>query len=261
MSTPLIVLKFGGSVLLGKDRLPDAVGEIQRWRRDGWHVVAVVSAFAGRTDALIRFGTPALPGGHAFASLLATGEQESAAHLGVQLDGAGVQAAVLSPGAIGLRAQGEPCDADPVRVDGAALRAALNACGVVVVPGFTGVDELGRHVTFGRGGSDLSALFLAHALDAGRCRLIKDVDGLYESDPAAPGPEPRRYACASYADALRTDGSIVQHKSVRFARRVGLRFEIGRAGGEQPTHVGPHESVFGVVCTSPCGCGVASTSI
>ena len=88
------------------------------------------------------------------------------------------------------------------------LRRALAAEGVVVFPGYIATDGHGRTVVLGRGGSDLTALYLAHRLGlvrgsaAARCRLIKDVDGLYERDPAAPGPVPARYATATWDDAL-----------------------------------------------------------
>lgn len=236
----VIVLKFGGSVLQGEDRLRIAVHEIYRWRREGWRVVAVVSAFAGETDALLAEARAHTtnPDGYAIASLAALGEHRSAALLGLHLDRAGVPACVLTPGAIGLRAEGNALDADPRDVDERVVRRALDSFGVVVVPGFVALDRLGRHVTLGRGGSDLTALALAHALGADRCRLLKDVDGLYDSDPNAPGSRARRYECATYQDALATDGSIVQHKAVRYAQRVGLPFELGAFNGVRPTLIG-----------------------
>ncbi|MFI4881478.1 MAG: homoserine dehydrogenase, partial [Phycisphaerales bacterium JB064] len=225
MCAGLIVLKFGGSVLTDEHRLRIAVHEIYRWRREGWRVAAVVSAFAGRTDELLAScscdGLEADP--HAAAAILACGERESAAKLAGCLDRVGVQATVLDPAAIGLCAQGAALDAHPLGFDTHKVREALEAVGVVVVPGFIAVDEQGRTVTFGRGGSDLTALVLADGLEADRCRLVKDVDGLYERDPASSGPPPRRFERASYEDVLRLDGSIVQHKAVRFARDHGLR--------------------------------------
>ncbi len=121
--------------------------------------------------------------------------------------------------------------------------------GVVVVPGFVGEDADGRAVLFGRGGSDLSALFLARVLGA-RCRLVKDVDGLYERDPSAPGPAPRRYARASFDDLLATDGTIVQHKAARFAREHDVAFELGRWNGDHPTEIGRGRTRFGA--GDPC---------
>ncbi|MEQ8875989.1 MAG: hypothetical protein RIC49_06225, partial [Phycisphaerales bacterium] len=95
----------------------------------------------------------------------------------------------------------------------------------------------------------LTALVLADGLGADRCRLLKDVDGLYEHDPARPlvrgGPPPRRFERASFEDALRLDGSILQHKAVRFARERGLAFEVGRVNAANVTEVSDFGSQLG----------------
>jgi homoserine dehydrogenase len=137
-------------------------------------------------------------------------------------------------------------DANPISVDCAAVRRALAAAPVVVVPGFVGVDAHRQFTLLGRGGSDLTALFLAHQLGASRCRLIKDVDGLYDRDPALelPGPAARRYESLTWDGALELDGKIVQHKAVRFARDRGLEFEVGAFGSESATRVGPCAARF-----------------
>jgi homoserine dehydrogenase len=252
MRGDLIVLKFGGSVLRSPATLPRAVHEIHRWRRDGVRVVAVVSALAGRTDALLaecRSASESLSP-HATAARVALGELESSALLGQQLDAAGIPAAVVVPAAIGLVATGDALDADPQEVDVERLDRLLAEHGVVIVPGFVAIDRSGRTVLLGRGGSDLSALFLAHALRA-RCRLVKDVDGLYEHDPSRPGPSPRRFERATWDDALETDGSIVQHKAIAFAKRRGLAFELGRIGGVAPTIVGGVERVSNARADEP----------
>lgn len=243
---PLIVLKFGGSILLNEDSLRAAVHEIERWRGDGWSTVAVVSAFAGRTDDLLNRGTRLSPSAtpSALAGVIATGELESAAFFGLHLDRAGIASCVLSPGLARLRATGPELDANPIALDAGVFQRAFARDEIVAFPGFVAVDESGRHVTLGRGGSDLTALFLAHGLGAIGCRLIKDVDGLYEFDPARSGPTPRRYAYCSFDDALQTDGTIVQHKAVRLAQRLDLEFELGRLGSQNPTVIGGGDSRF-----------------
>ncbi|MEL6396678.1 MAG: hypothetical protein AAFQ71_11850 [Planctomycetota bacterium] len=235
----LIVLKFGGSVLPDEGALQTAVHEIYRWRREGWRVVAVVSALSGRTDDLVSAcdRVAARPSAAACAPLIASGEAECAAMLGLYLDRVGLPASVLTPSAARLIAGGTPLDSSPESVDIPALESALETDGVVVLPGFTAIDSRGRTVTLGRGGFDTTALFLAHALRAERCRLIKDVDGLYTADPAH-DRYARRYGSCSYEDALRTDGSIIQHKAIELARTHGVEFEIGRLNGVSPTVVG-----------------------
>lgn len=241
----LIVLKFGGSVLRDDASLRAAVHEIHRWRRDGWQVVAVVSALNGRTNELAARAKAVNDRAEAgaVAQLLSLGEMESAALLALHLDRAGVSHALVSPRAARFIAEGRPLAGAPVSIDAPVIDAALKRDGVVVFPGFIAVDGAGRAVTLGRGGSDLTALFLAQALSAARCRLIKDVDGLYEADPATHS-RARLYANASHRDALALDGSILQREAVRFARARGMSFEIAQANRTDGTLVGAGLSTF-----------------
>jgi len=243
----VIVLKFGGSVLRDAERLQLAVHEVYRWRRAGYGVVAVVSALAGATDALFERGRTISgdAGQQALATLASQGEQECAALLGLYLDRAGIPASVLSPASLRIQAEGPPLDATPVALDRGRLRSALDRDGVVVVPGYVAEDSYGTAVLLGRGGSDLTALFLAAHLGAARCRLLKDVDGLYERDPDRHGPPPSRYTQVTWTDALATDGSILQHEALRFAQTHCVEFEIGRLNGTRPTVVGPGPTQFG----------------
>jgi homoserine dehydrogenase len=237
----IIVLKFGGSVLRDVASLRGAVHEIYRWRRHGVKVVAVVSALAGETDRLLSLCERVCEdvSGYAKAGVAAIGELTSAGLLGVQLERAGIPACVITPAAASLVATGDPFDSTPVRVNARVIHEALDRDGVVVFPGFVAVDEQARLVLLGRGGSDLSALFLAAELGNTRCRLIKDVDGLYERDPAGAHPPPPRFDYATWDDALRTDGSIIQYKATTFAKSRGLAFELGAINSEHVTHIGP----------------------
>lgn len=244
--TDVIVLKLGGSVLSTEDRLPLAVHEIYRWLREGRRVVAVVSALGGVTDALLqrgaRYGAGGQPDDESLASLLATGERQSAALLGLALSRAGVPAAVLDVDHIALKAKGPVLDAEPTSVDTAAILAALNRRAVVIIPGFIASDEHSRTVLLGRGGSDLTALFIGRAL-AAPVRLLKDVDGLYERDPNLPGPLARRFEGIGYQEAIALDGRIVQHKAVRFAERHQQPFVVARCNTDYGTLVGASDSV------------------
>ncbi len=246
MGRPLIVLKFGGSVLRGEDDLVRASAEVERWIDRGWDVACVVSAFEGVTDTLIRrakaFGAEPEPESRAL--LTATGELESAALLGLALRRSGIPARVAPPWTIDLRAEadaGDPLDAHPVALAAAKARRLLEGSHALVVPGFVGLDDRGRLVLLGRGGSDLSAIFVADRLGAAKCRLIKDVTGLFEWDPAQTsdsGDPPRRFETISWTHALTLDGGIVQHKAVRYARDHRLRFEVGTFDSASPTIVG-----------------------
>lgn len=246
MHPGVIVLKCGGSVLRDREDLPSVVHEVYRWHRQGWKVIVVVSAFAGHTDLLHR--TVATGVGsrsrHALAAALCEGEREAASALSRELAEAGLEAATLDPVDFALKGQGDPLDASPLGFDESTVRRSLEVQSILVVPGYFATDADGRIVTLGRGGSDLTAIVLAQGLGPARCRLIKDVDGLFEHDPAASGPAPRRFTRISYADALRLDGTIVQHKAIRFAREHGVVFEVGAANSSTPTVVGANPSLL-----------------
>lgn len=241
----IVVLKFGSSVLRSAADLPGAVDEIYRHVRAGRRVVAVVSAFAGVTDTLIErahsVGGRSDP--YAYASLVGSGEIESAAMLTLSLSMHGVPARLLPPEQFTLRAHGDPLDAEPHDFDSALLHEALGTLAAVVVPGFIAHDEQNRTVLLGRGGSDYTALFLAKRL-AADCLLLKDVDGLYERDPAAPGPAPRRYLQVTWDDALRVAGRLVQPKTIRFAHLHRQSFRVTRIGADHATVVGPGPSLL-----------------
>ncbi|HJY26512.1 MAG TPA: homoserine dehydrogenase [Pyrinomonadaceae bacterium] len=235
----IIVLKFGSSVLRNEDDLPTAVHEIYRWWRDGYHVVAVVSAFGDTTNELSRRAHSVCeqPSDVLVARLLATGEAASAALLGLALKRAGFPASVFDAEQAGLVTDGPTLDAHPVSVDSATLVAALRD-GVVVLPGFVGRAHAGQTTLLGRGGSDLTALFLAQRL-GGVCRLVKDVDGLYTSDPNC-GTAAARFVRVSYATAARVGGAVVQRKAIDFAERHRLKFTVSSVASDCATEIGPH---------------------
>lgn len=244
-SLPLIVLKFGSSVLASAADLPRAVQEIYRWRRDGWRVIAVVSAARGATDALFAEARSICPRpqrarcADAAAQLAAIGELTAAARLTLALDASGVTAETLDAAAIALRTRGPCLDANPVALDAAPIHAALDRAGVLVVPGFLGRDEHDRTTLLGRGGSDLSALFIARELGA-RCRLLKDTPGLFESDPkrAAEGDAVRRFSRLNWSDLPRLGTRAVQPRAAVFAWENRVEFEVAAPLEEPCTVVG-----------------------
>jgi homoserine dehydrogenase len=256
MDPTLVVLKFGSSVLADSACLPNAVHEIYRHYRRSGQVLVVVSAIGRQTEALLdaarHWSNPPSPD-TALAELLATGEQQSAALLAMALERAGVAATLLNPAAIGLTLRGDRLDAMPVDVDVKSIRRALQATPVVVVPGFAGVHEDGGTALMGRGGSDLSAVFLAHAL-AAECRLVKDVDGIYDRDPAtaivtdAADEPPHRYREVTYEDALRVSGALVQSKAIDYMRENNCSARVAGLLQSEGTDIGAPATA---VCDRP----------
>jgi homoserine dehydrogenase len=231
-AAPITVLKFGSSVLRSEADLPAVVHEIYAELRLGRRVLVVPSAFGSTTDdllALAKSQTP-VPEPRVLARLLATGESTSAALLSLALKRAGVAARLIGPEVIGLETEGGYLDAHPVGLDVAAVEREFEAAPVLVLPGFISRRTDGELALLGRGGSDLTAIFVASRIGAARCVLVKDVEGLFEWDPAgSAATPPRRYGRISYGDALGLSGDVVQHKAIRLAREADLSFEVSSA--------------------------------
>jgi homoserine dehydrogenase len=234
----ITVLKFGGSVLRNEDDLARAVHEIYSHWRHGSQVLAVISAFNGTTDALIERARTLNEDPHpeALATLLLTGEATSAALLSLALKRSGVPAKLLSPEQVGILTAGDPVDAEPISANVERIKRELEHS-VVIVSGFAGINDQGDLTLLGRGGTDLTALFLARQLGA-RCILVKDVDGMYEADPSRSAVKPRRFARASYRTTLQLGGELVQQKAVHFAEEHGQTFDISAFGGGVGTTIG-----------------------
>ena len=235
----LCVLKFGSSVLEREEDYPKVVHEIYRHVRDGEKVVAVVSALAGQTDALLaqasRVGGDAAPDS-LVARLARVGELQSAALMALALSKAGLRAWTLDPHEMGLVAEGAPLDSDLAGVDAGSVWEKIDANDVVVVPGFIADHAEHGVVTLGRGGTDLSAVFFADQLDAHRVRLIKDVDGVYDEDPAR-NAHAERFSQMSYAQAERASSGLIQPKAIHAAEQKDVLIEVAALGSAEATTI------------------------
>ena len=232
------VLKFGSSVLRTPNELQVAVDEIYRRWRTNSKVLAVVSAFEGVTDQLIKEASNLIATDieEATAAYIAQGEQRTAALLVGALARSGIPARVIEPHEIGLMAEGTSLESAPVGVDVTAIERFWHNHAVLVLPGFYGVDPRGHTALFGRGGSDLSALFLAAEL-AGTCRLLKDVSGVYDADPAS-STAAHRFAALSWETAISVAGPLIQSKALRHAQSRALPFYVSRPNERACTRVG-----------------------
>lgn len=231
-----IVWKLGGSILrrsrdydLCAERLASAIAAEPCTR-----VVAVVSARFGVTNRLVRQASRIIDADRApeVDLLLATGELQSVAQLCMRLRRRGVDCVGLTPDEIGLRI--DDSSRHGFNVDPSCVRRRLEAHPVVVVPGFVGTRSGGGWATLGRGGSDLTAVALAAALDAQRCELIKDVPGYFTSDPNV-DPAAAHLAHVSFARALEMASAgcdLVQHEALRHAELNNLQLILRKLDGD-----------------------------
>ena len=236
----IVVLKFGSSVFTHERESLSVVSEILRHVRRGRRVVAVVGSIWGATERLAAQARKvnAAPVGPALARLLATGEQGAASLVSLALTNVGIDHAVLDARDAHFVAVGPSDDADPVSIDTEVLRLVLASKQVVVLPGAVAVGPKGEPAWLGRGGTDLAAVFIAHALGA-EAHLIKDTDGLFEARSAGPlggggQASTGRYRSVAWGDAGAIGGRIVHPKALRFAeaQRQAVRVRaMGSDGG------------------------------
>jgi homoserine dehydrogenase len=242
MST--LVLKFGGSVLTSESALQRAVSEVYRYVRDAHKVIAVVSAFKGQTDQLLR-----LAGSYTQAStssatphLVATGEMRAATLFAMACERSGIVTRFRSAYEIGLTADGEHLNANPTSVKPEVLERDLQSVDLVVVPGYVAENALGEPVLLGRGGSDLTAVYIADALKI-PVRLIKDVDAVYDADPATVGDSAKPYEALSWPEAVKIAFPVVQSKAMRYASEQGMSVEVAALSKGYETVLGAETKV------------------
>ncbi len=252
-SGPVVVDKFGGSVLTRPEDIAAAVEVVVGQRAEGLRPVVVVSAFEGVTDAILSSAAVLLPDGGASlrgdvahapdSSLaretdraLATGEALSAALFALGLEARGLDARSFSGAEAGIRTAAAHLGAAVRRVYSRPLRTAVADGLVPVVAGFQGIGAHGELTTLGRGGTDLSAVALAVALRADRCELFKDVGGVWEADPhLVPTARLLPAISALQLELLGELGAEVVHPvAVRRARRGRLRLVVRSLDGGAP---------------------------
>jgi homoserine dehydrogenase len=235
---PLKIFKFGSSVLRTPADLPRVAGEIYRECRHGERIIAVVSALEGETDALIE--ACSIASGETdcagIAEAVSLGEEKAAALLRIACDRVGLDAEVVCPEDFGILTSGDLAEADPVALHGhaGALFARSN---VLIVPGFVGVDRSGRRSLLGRGGTDFTAIFLGGELEADLVRLYKDVDGVFDHDPADTEKPLLRFADVSWSDCLTLARPLLQPRAVEYALAKGRKLEVGVIGTRSPTRI------------------------
>jgi aspartate kinase len=230
----LLVLKFGGAALATPARIRRAARRVSWLRAKGHDLVVVASALGHTTDRLLAQTERAI--GHQPSAIspreldriLATGEDLAAGLLAAAITAQGRHARSLRGGEAGLLATGDFGAGELLDLALSPLLDLLRAQVVPVVSGFQALRlHDGETVTLGRGTSDLTAVFLASKLRAAECHLIKDVDGVYDSDPNRFAGA-RRHDKLSYEDltAIAATSEIVHAGAARLAHSSGVRLRI-----------------------------------
>ncbi|MDH3269481.1 MAG: aspartate kinase [Ignavibacteria bacterium] len=182
---PLIVQKYGGSSVADVDKLKKIASMISAVKRQGIDVVVVVSAMGKTTNQLIEMAKSISPDPprREMDMLLSTGERTSMALLCIALHEEGIESISLTGSQAGIITNDRHNEARVIEVRPIRVLDELDKGKVVVIGGFQGVSYKRDITTLGRGGSDTSAVALAAALNAERCEIYSDVDGVYTTDP------------------------------------------------------------------------------
>src|SRR5437660_3940486 len=234
----LIVQKYGGTSVGNPERIKNVAARVARYYAKGDQIVVVVSAMSGVTDNLIKLAKEImpLPNEREMDMLLATGEQTTIALTAIALHALGIPAVSLTGAQAGIVTDGVHTKAKIQNITPKRIHDLLDQRNVVIVAGFQGQTIEGQVTTLGRGGSDLTAIALAAALQAGICQIYTDVDGVYTADPRIV-PGARKLDEVSYDEMLELaslGAKVMQSRSVEFAKKFGVIFEVRSSLNENP---------------------------
>lgn len=223
-----IVMKFGGTSLSDPDRIIAAAKKLIERKREGFEVVAVVSAQGKTTDDLVSMAARFSPTARETDVLLSAGEQMSAALVSMAVESLGCAAESVLGWQMGLQTDGIFGNAKVLDLANDRLERILRSGKIAVAAGFQGVDEKGNITTLGRGGSDTTAVALAAFLKADRCDIYTDVDGIYDRDPRK-DKSAVKYDRLSYDEALKLalNGAQVLHsRCIELGKAYGVPIRV-----------------------------------
>lgn len=226
----IIVQKFGGTSVADTDKIKNVAKTVIREKNNGNDVVVVVSAMGHTTDHLVKMAHDINPNpsSREMDMLLSTGECVSIALLTMAIQAQGYSAVSFNASQIGILTENIHSKARIIDIKTEKLKKNLEAGNIIVVAGFQGVTEDGEITTLGRGGSDTSAVALAAALNAERCDIYTDVEGVYTTDPRVV-PNASRLDIVSYEEMLElahAGANVLHPRSVETAKQYSVPLRV-----------------------------------
>jgi aspartate kinase len=226
----LVVQKYGGTSVGTPERIRNVARRLVETQREGCRVVAVVSAMAGVTDELVKLAREISPHPteRELDILLATGEHAAVALTAMAINALGGRAISLTGSQAGILTDRNHAKARIANISPKQIHELLSDDYIVIVAGFQGQTPEGETTTLGRGGSDLTAIALAGALNADICQIFTDVDGVFTCDPRIV-TDAKKLGEIAYEELLEMAGSgakVMQSRAVEFAKKFGVEFEV-----------------------------------
>lgn len=226
----IVVQKFGGSSVADTDKLYKVCERIIEEINNNKKVVVVVSAQGDMTNRLIEQEKEIISNAskREHDMLVSVGEQITIAKLSMCLQKLGYDAVSYLGWQVPIITNSNFGDADIIDIKTDKIIRELENNKVVIVAGFQGVDKNNEVTTIGRGGSDTTAIALSIALNAEKCELFKDVDGIYSGDPHK-NPNVVRYDRISYdkmLDLSNKGAKVLHNKCIEMARDNYLKIVV-----------------------------------
>lgn len=233
-----IVQKFGGTSVADTQRIKEAAKKVAFEHSQGHQVVVVVSAMAGVTNKLIEFKNCVNNGLDAseYDVVLSSGEQTSAALMALALQNMGVRARSWLGWQIPIWTDNVHGKARITGIETDLLENQLKKNEIVVVAGFQGLTPDKRITTLGRGGSDLTAVALAGALQARQCDIFTDVEGIYTCDPRIVSSA-NKLDKITYEEMMEMSSlgaKVLQTRAVELAMNYNVRIQVRSAFIDSP---------------------------
>ena len=232
--------KYGGTSVGSLERIRAVAQRVAESARAGAKVAVVVSAMSGETDRLINLAgnlcKSKSPDEREIDLLLSSGERVSAALTAMALQELGVNAMSFTGRQTGIMTDKAHTRAKIEKITADRVKKALNGGAVAVIAGFQGITSDEDVTTLGRGGSDLTAVALAAALDADLCEIYTDVEGVYTTDPNIV-PEARKLEKISYDEMLELaslGAKVLQARSVEFAKKYNVPLVVKSSFNNAP---------------------------
>ena len=240
-----LVMKFGGTSVADIERIRNVARHVQREINAGHEVAVIVSAMSGATNQLVAWcrEAAALHDAREYDAVVSSGEQVTAGLLAIVLEGMGINARSWQGWQLPILTSNAHASARILDINGAELiKRFKERHEVAVISGFQGMHkETGRITTLGRGGSDTSAVAVAAAIQAERCDIYTDVDGVYTTDPRIV-PRAHRLPKIAYEEMLELaslGAKVMQVRSVELGMVHNVRIFV-RSSFEKPEDIDPH---------------------
>lgn len=226
---PILVQKYGGSSVATIEKIREVASKIVDAKRAGYDVCVVVSAMGKSTDELLSLARKAAfegkdPPRRELDMLLTTGERVSMALLSIAIQSLGFDAISFTGSQSGILTNDRHFDARIIEVRPHRIEDELSRGKIVIVAGYQGMSYKREITTLGRGGSDTTAVALAAALNAERCEIYSDVDGVYTADPRVVG-DPKHLPEISLEmmqEMAESGAKVLNAQAIEWARKAKI---------------------------------------